>query len=699
MTREMVDRLGLYKELEGHGGCVNCIQWNPGGMFLASGSDDRTVIVWDAVEGKLLTKIETPHENNIFDVVWLPGTDNTMLGSCAGDKRVCVLNTETSSVVCSVVGHQGRVKRLAATADSPGLLWSGGEDGTVRQWDRREKWVGDSNSVLLHLPSHTGVRNHECKCFALCPGRSELLAVGSNDPYVRIFDRRMLSLHHFEHPPSPAISGKGVVQYLVPRHLPGTENSFQKKLRPLTATYLAYNEEGSELLVNLGGEQIYLYDRHALFEKQSLVLPPLLTVIQNCDRNLEETEEVRPKSNGHTNGHKLSAATPSLPPQAESLKLEANVKFENSDFQGAVATYSEALLTLPDTHEGRAVLFANRAAALMKRGWDGDMYGALRDCVLALNIKPDHIKAHLRLTRCLTSLRWLSEASSCLSVFKARHPEHSKSGAATQLEKELAAAQEKESNNSNKSATPIKVVRGASARGRYTAASFLRTEPAPQSPAWGGDSSDIEVDPPPPGETEAGDTEDAEADHDDETGGSSSSHPLPNPPPLGQEPRMQERELRKGATDYSSRFLGACNTTTDIKEANFLGRSGNFVMAGSDDGKFFIWDRKSGNIIKVLVGDESIVNCLQSHPTAPLLATSGIESVVRIWHPLPQEGDESVEERLVDDVHSVAQANQKRMNADPFETILLNLGYPTSGGQEDEEEAGSQEGMAQCRTS
>ena len=67
-----------------------------------------------------------------------------------------------------------------------------------------------------------------------------------------------------------------------------------------------------------------------------------------------------------------------------------------------------------------------------------------------------------------------------------------------------------------------------------------------------------------------------------------------------------------------SRFLGACNTTTDIKEANFLGSNGQFVMAGSDDGKFFIWDRHSGNIVRVLVGDESIVNCLQVSRTLGL---------------------------------------------------------------------------------
>ncbi len=64
-------------------------------------------------------------------------------------------------------------------------------------------------------------------------------------------------------------------------------------------------------------------------------------------------------------------------------------------------------------------------------------------------------------------------------------------------------------------------------------------------------------------------------------------------------------------------------------------------MAGSDDGKFFIWDRKTTNIVKVLQGDDSIVNCLQPHPTSCLLATSGIEPVVKIWAPLPEDGKEN----------------------------------------------------------
>ena len=31
VTQSMVQRLGLQAELEGHQGCVNCIQWNQAG--------------------------------------------------------------------------------------------------------------------------------------------------------------------------------------------------------------------------------------------------------------------------------------------------------------------------------------------------------------------------------------------------------------------------------------------------------------------------------------------------------------------------------------------------------------------------------------------------------------------------------------------------------------------------------------------
>jgi WD and tetratricopeptide repeat-containing protein 1 len=63
-----IKRLGLEAELEGHQGCVNCLEWSPDGLHLASGSDDTNVILWDPFRHKQIEVIPTPHIGNIFSV-------------------------------------------------------------------------------------------------------------------------------------------------------------------------------------------------------------------------------------------------------------------------------------------------------------------------------------------------------------------------------------------------------------------------------------------------------------------------------------------------------------------------------------------------------------------------------------------------------------------------------------------------------
>src|ERR1700710_153365 len=50
------------------------------------------------------------------------------------------------------------------------------------------------------------------------------------------------------------------VQYFVAGHLPVKHQDYKKKYRNLASTYLTFSATGAELLVNLGGEQIYLFD-------------------------------------------------------------------------------------------------------------------------------------------------------------------------------------------------------------------------------------------------------------------------------------------------------------------------------------------------------------------------------------------------------------------------------------------------------
>ena len=119
--------------------------------------------------------------------------------------------------------------------------------------------------------------------------------------------------------------------------------------------------------------------------------------------------------------------------------------------------------------------------------------------------------------------------------------------------------------------------------------------------------------------------------------------------------------------------MGHYNTHTDIKEASFIGERGEYIGAGSDDGNVFLWDKRSGNLVKILTADESIANCVQWNPRGCSLATSGIEHVVKIWEPRPQ-GTTHEDARSVPHMYKVCDVNQNRMKLDPFEIMLMRLG-------------------------
>lgn len=76
-------------------------------------------------------------------------------------------------------------------------------------------------------------------------------------------------------------------------------------------------------------------------------------------------------------------------------------------------------------------------------------------------------------------------------------------------------------------------------------------------------------------------------------------------------------------------------------------------------------------------GDESIVNCIQPHPSVNMIATSGIDPHVRIWTPHFYENVEEEESEtkahVVTDYKEAAINNQRQMNSHPFEFLLLNV--------------------------
>lgn len=82
-------------------------------------------------------------------------------------------------------------------------------------------------------------------------------------------------------------------------------------------------------------------------------------------------------------------------------------------------------------------------------------------------------------------------------------------------------------------------------------------------------------------------------------------------------------------------YKGHRNARTMIKQANFWGE--NWVMSGSDCGRVFVWDKWTGQISNLLMADSHVVNCVQPHPEAYILATSGIDYNVKLWEPTAEQ--------------------------------------------------------------
>lgn len=97
--------------------------------------------------------------------------------------------------------------------------------------------------------------------------------------------------------------------------------------------------------------------------------------------------------------------------------------------------------------------------------------------------------------------------------------------------------------------------------------------------------------------------------------------------------RSRERASVNAQVPYSSHthvYKGHCNTRT-VKDVNYYGLDDEYVVSGSDDGHFFIWDRKTTAIVNILEGDGEVVNVVQGHPYEPMIACSGIDSTVKIF--------------------------------------------------------------------
>jgi WD40 repeat protein len=114
----------------GHEGYVSTAAFSPDSRLLASGSQDRTICLWQIGSGAC--RVLPGHTDVIYTVAFHP--DGTRLASAARDGVVWLWDVARGEEVVRLRGQHSFVATLAFGPDGATLA-SGSGDGTVRLWD------------------------------------------------------------------------------------------------------------------------------------------------------------------------------------------------------------------------------------------------------------------------------------------------------------------------------------------------------------------------------------------------------------------------------------------------------------------------------------------------------------------------------------------------------------------------------------
>lgn len=174
LTLLQTQNVTLSTALTGHNGAVQDVAYSPNGAFLASASDDNTIILWDAAT---LERVGLPffgHTAGVTSVDFSP--DGQRLVSGSRDQSVIIWDTATGQVINRLAAHQSWVLSALYSPDGQ-MIASASGDGAVLLWDA---------SSGEHLRAING---HEGGTFSIAfspDGRT--LASGGADGYVILWD-------------------------------------------------------------------------------------------------------------------------------------------------------------------------------------------------------------------------------------------------------------------------------------------------------------------------------------------------------------------------------------------------------------------------------------------------------------------------------------------------------------------------------
>jgi len=163
-------------QLSGHSGEIFASKFDLTGNLIASGSMDRSIMLWRTYGDCENYGILNGHKGAILDLQW--SRDSEVLFSASADMHLASWDLTSGTRIRRYVGHEEIINTMDISRRGEELLISGSDDSTIGIWDPRTK------NAVDHLETDFPVT-----AVAISPAGNEIYS-GGIDNDIRVWDVR-----------------------------------------------------------------------------------------------------------------------------------------------------------------------------------------------------------------------------------------------------------------------------------------------------------------------------------------------------------------------------------------------------------------------------------------------------------------------------------------------------------------------------